>query len=78
MTAEAKKHVDHIRSLQQRGLISMEVLLLHNRFVHSRFFETDEWERAELMVKKGWGTFPCWEMFPPEGTIEVWDEKEVV
>jgi len=56
----------------------MEVLLLHNRFVHSRFFETDEWERAELMVKKGWGTFPCWEMFPPEGTIEVWDEKEVV
>jgi len=33
-------------------------------------------EKVALMIAKRWETFPCWEMFSPEGTIEVWDEEE--
>jgi len=74
---DAATHMDQIRSLRAKGYLSeaaAELHELHERFVGSRFFRMNEMERVLTMQNRGWTRFPCEEMFPPSGTMEVLQE----
>jgi len=73
----AGQYVKWAEELRNQNLISKESAEMLSRFARSRYFTMDDRERAVIMVKKGWKSCPCKEMFPPDGTLEIFEEVPV-
>lgn len=74
---DRKRWMRHVRRLKAVGMLSEEAAEVQEMYVRSRYFEMKDVDRHRLLVANGWRAWPCREMFPPDGVLEVFDEALV-